>query len=122
MLSQFLARAHTCSFQYCVNLCRVVTSERNCVCNPCGASPATAPQPPILPQVGTSTRPSRCWTSRQARRAKLACAQRRAPHTLQAYLGELNATTWQLLDHSDPHKGVQLVYNNGQGRGPALPT
>ena len=26
------------SFQYCVNLCRVVTSERNCVCNPCGAS------------------------------------------------------------------------------------
>ena len=25
------------SLQYCINLCHVVTSERNCVCYPCGA-------------------------------------------------------------------------------------
>jgi len=72
---------------YCINVCKDVTSERNCICYACGGSEYPATQ--ILKE-GTKG------------------------ETCTSYLGSLQASAWSLIDTATPAKGLVLSYGKGQ--------
>ena len=79
-------------FSYCLNVCAVVTSERNCICYPCGAdSPTSGVEYPASQVDKDPVKGETC----------------------EAYLGELKSSTWS--GNADPEKpGVTLTYGDGQ--------
>lgn len=79
-------------FSYCLNVCAVVTSERNCICYPCG---------PDSPGSGTE------YPSSQVDKDPV------KGETCEAYLGELKSSTWS--NSADLEKpGITLTYGDGQ--------
>jgi hypothetical protein len=72
---------------YCLNLCKVVTSERNCVCYPCGGQDYPAAK--IVDEGGSKGQ------------------------TCEAYLGTLAGASWAPLTGGG--KGITLTYSGGQG-------
>jgi len=71
-------------FSYCINLCAPVTSERNCICYPCGGSEYPATQIFKDPSKG---------------------------ETCEAYLGQANDATWAFAKGKE---GLTLSYDMGQ--------
>ena len=72
--------------EYCLNVCRTVTSDRNCVCYPCGGSQYPAQQ------AEKTSKGQQCT----------------------AYLGTLDGAKWSLLKASTPTAGVALEYPGGE--------
>eukprot|EP00051_Salpingoeca_urceolata_P017014 m.229384 g.229384 ORF g.229384 m.229384 type:complete len:198 (+) comp18840_c0_seq3:190-783(+) len=70
---------------YCLNLCRTVTSERNCICYACGGSQYPAEQ------VAKTSQGNQC----------------------QAYLGKLSGAEWSLKG-TTPADGLVLEYRGGE--------
>lgn len=73
-------------YHYCLNICKTVTSERNCICNACGGVQYPAQQVFKDPAKG---------------------------ETCEAYLGTLDAASWRLA--RDGRNGITLSYKHGQG-------
>eukprot|EP00037_Helgoeca_nana_P010562 m.93163 g.93163 ORF g.93163 m.93163 type:complete len:190 (-) comp20277_c0_seq2:2407-2976(-) len=73
------------NFSYCINICKAVTSERNCVCYGCGGQQYPAAE--ILHET--------------------------TGETCKAYLGELEKAQWTTLPA--PAKGLRLTYGGGEG-------
>ena len=73
----------------CLNVCAVVSSERNCICYPCGKSAAAYPSSQVVkdPTKG---------------------------ETCKSYLGELAAASWSVIGLPSEKKGLVLRYGLGE--------
>jgi hypothetical protein len=88
----YIANNTVDNFYYCVQLCKNVNSDRNCICNACGGVeyPVTQINDTAKAMLGDEV----CM----------------------AYLGNLDASSWSLLPSDlSPPAGVQLTYGNGEG-------
>eukprot|EP00041_Stephanoeca_diplocostata_P033262 m.1095499 g.1095499 ORF g.1095499 m.1095499 type:complete len:206 (-) comp24303_c1_seq48:58-675(-) len=83
----YIANNDVDTYSYCINVCKVVTSERNCICYPCGSSEYPSTQVKKDPTKG---------------------------ETCQAYLGSLEQSQWGWIDTKHAHLGVALRYSGGQ--------
>ena len=98
----------------CINVCAVVTSERNCICYPCGATEYPASQVDKDPVKGETC--EACEPQPQTDAVPLSlCLSAHSAHACRgrADLGELKSSTWSAS--TDPEKpGITLTYGDGQ--------